>query len=43
MPVAVNGRAAGAVRITESVDAVKAEQRNDVTALVGDVGDAFKR
>ena len=35
VPVAVNGRAAGAVRITESVDAVKAEQRNDVTALVG--------
>jgi HAMP domain-containing protein len=35
VPVAVNGRAAGAVRITESVDAVKAEQRNDVIALVG--------
>ena len=35
MPVAVNGRAAGAVRVTQSVDAVKAEQRNDVIALAG--------
>ena len=35
MPVAVNGRAAGAVRVTQSVDAVKTEQRNDVLALVG--------
>jgi signal transduction histidine kinase len=35
VPVAVNGRAAGAVRVTESVDALKAEQRNDVFALVG--------
>ena len=35
LPVAVNGRAAGAVRITQSVDAVKSEQRDDVIALVG--------
>jgi signal transduction histidine kinase len=35
VPVAVNGRAAGAVRVTQSVDAVKAEQRNDVLALAG--------
>lgn len=35
VPVAVNGRAAGAVRVTESVDAVNREQRNDVIALVG--------
>jgi two-component system, OmpR family, sensor kinase len=35
VPVAVNGRAAGAVRITQSVDAVNTEQRNDVIALVG--------
>jgi two-component system, OmpR family, sensor kinase len=35
IPVAVNGRAAGAVRVTQSVDAVKTEQRNDVLALVG--------
>ena len=35
MPVAVNGRAAGAVRVTQAVDAVKTEQRNDVLALAG--------
>jgi two-component system, OmpR family, sensor kinase len=35
IPVAVNGRAAGAMRVTQSVDAVKTEQRNDVLALVG--------
>jgi signal transduction histidine kinase len=34
-PVAVNGRAAGAVRITQSVDAVNTEVRNDVIALAG--------
>ena len=33
--MAENGGAAGAVRVTESVDGVKAEQRNDVIALVG--------
>ena len=35
VPVAVSGRVAGAVRVTQSVDAVKTEQRNDVLALVG--------
>jgi signal transduction histidine kinase len=35
VPVAANGRAAGAVRITESVDAVTTEQRHDVIALAG--------
>ena len=35
VPVPVNGRAAGAVRITQSVDAVHSEQRNDVIALAG--------
>jgi two-component system, OmpR family, sensor kinase len=35
VPVAVNGRAAGAVRVTQSVDAVKTEQRDDVFALAG--------
>ena len=35
IPVAVNGRAAGAVRVTQSVDAVKTEQRDDVLALAG--------
>jgi len=35
VPLAVNGRAAGAVRVTQSVDAVKSEQRNDVLALAG--------
>ena len=35
VPVAVNGRAAGAVRVTQSVDAVKTEQRHDVLALAG--------
>jgi two-component system, OmpR family, sensor kinase len=35
LPIAVNGRAAGAVRVTQSVDAVNAERRNDVLALVG--------
>ena len=33
--MAANGRAAGAVRVTQSVDAVKTEQRDDVLALVG--------
>ena len=35
VPVAVSGRAAGAVRVTQSVDAVKSEQRDDVIALAG--------
>jgi signal transduction histidine kinase len=35
VPVAVAGRAAGAVRVTQSVDAVHSEQRNDVLALAG--------
>jgi signal transduction histidine kinase len=34
-PIAAGGRTVGAVRVTESVDAVKEEQRNDVLALVG--------
>jgi two-component system, OmpR family, sensor kinase len=34
-PIASGGRTVGAVRVTESVDAVKEEQRNDVLALVG--------
>ena len=35
MPVASRGRTIGAVRVTESVDAVNKEQRNDVIALIG--------
>jgi signal transduction histidine kinase len=34
-PVASNGRTVGAVRVTESVDAVNDEQRSDVIALIG--------
>ena len=34
-PVAQNGRTVGAVRVTESVDAVQEEQRSDVVALIG--------
>ena len=35
VPIVNGGRAAGAVRVTESVDAVNDEVRNDVLALVG--------
>jgi signal transduction histidine kinase len=35
VPVVVDGRAEGAVRVTQSVDAVNTEVRNDVIALVG--------
>ncbi len=35
VPVASGGRTIGAVRVTESVDAVQREQRNDVLALIG--------
>jgi two-component system, OmpR family, sensor kinase len=35
VPVLVEGRRAGAVRVTQGVDAVQAEVRNDVIALVG--------
>jgi signal transduction histidine kinase len=35
VPVASRGRTIGAVRVTESVDAVNTEQRNDVIALIG--------
>ena len=35
VPVASRGRTIGAVRVTESVDAVNEEQRNDVIALIG--------
>jgi two-component system, OmpR family, sensor kinase len=35
VPVVVQGRRAGAVRITQSVDAVRREVRNDVIALIG--------
>ena len=35
VPVASRGRTIGAVRVTESVDAVETEQRNDVIALIG--------
>ena len=35
VPVASRGRTVGAVRVTESVDAVNDEQRNDVIALIG--------
>jgi two-component system, OmpR family, sensor kinase len=35
VPVVDNGRAVGAVRVTQSVDAVNTEVRNDVIALVG--------
>ena len=34
-PVPSGGRTVGAVRVTESVDAVNDEQRSDVTALIG--------
>jgi signal transduction histidine kinase len=34
-PIASSGRTVGAVRVTESVDAVNDEQRNDVMALIG--------
>jgi two-component system phosphate regulon sensor histidine kinase PhoR len=35
VPVASGNRTVGAVRVTESVDAVDKEQRNDVIALIG--------
>jgi two-component system, OmpR family, sensor kinase len=35
VPVVNNGRTAGAVRVTQSVDAVNREVRNDVLALIG--------
>jgi signal transduction histidine kinase len=35
VPIASGGRTIGAVRVTESVDAVNEEQRNDVIALIG--------
>jgi len=35
VPIALSGRTVGAVRVTESVDAVHDEQRNDVIALIG--------
>jgi two-component system, OmpR family, sensor kinase len=35
VPVLVDGRRAGAVRVTQGVDAVQTEVRNDVIALVG--------
>jgi two-component system, OmpR family, sensor kinase len=35
VPIASSGRTVGAVRVTESVDAVDREQRNDVIALIG--------
>jgi two-component system, OmpR family, sensor kinase len=35
VPIASSGRTVGAVRVTESVDAVNDEQRSDVIALVG--------
>jgi two-component system, OmpR family, sensor kinase len=35
VPVVVKGRRAGAVRVTQSVDAVRREVRNDVIALIG--------
>jgi signal transduction histidine kinase len=35
VPVVVEGRRAGAVRVTQGVDAVQREVRNDVIALVG--------
>src|SRR5918993_2981396 len=35
VPVVSNGRTVGAVRVTQSVDAVNREVRNDVLALVG--------
>jgi signal transduction histidine kinase len=34
-PIASHGRTVGAVRVTESVDAVHDEQRHDVVALIG--------
>ena len=42
VPVVSNGRTAGAVRVTQSVDAVDSEVRSDVIALIG-VGDAGAR
>jgi two-component system, OmpR family, sensor kinase len=35
VPVVVEGRRAGAVRVTQGVDAVREEVRNDVIALIG--------
>ena len=35
VPIVVEGRPAGAVRVTQSVDAVNTEVRNDVIALIG--------
>jgi signal transduction histidine kinase len=35
LPIVVKGRRAGAVRITQGVDAVRAEVRDDVIALIG--------
>ena len=35
VPIVVEGRPAGAVRVTQSVDAVNTEVRNDILALVG--------
>ena len=35
VPVFVEGRRAGAVRVTQGVDAVRTEVRNDVIALIG--------
>ena len=35
VPIVVEGRRAGAVRVTQGVDAVRSEVRNDVIALVG--------
>lgn len=35
VPVVVDGRRAGAVRVTQSVDAVKDEVRGDIIALIG--------
>ena len=35
VPVFVEGRRAGAVRVTQGVDAVRSEVRNDVIALIG--------
>jgi two-component system, OmpR family, sensor kinase len=35
VPIALNGQTTGAVRVTQSVDAVNDEQRNDVIALIG--------
>jgi two-component system, OmpR family, sensor kinase len=35
VPIVVDGRTAGAVRVTQGVDAVQREVRNDVIALIG--------